>query len=226
MGLRGPGETKLEMDRFVIRRRIAQIQARPGGGARRTRPGSDSNAPQQGLPTVALVGYTNAGKSTLLNALSGSAIYAANQLFATLDPTTRRVTLPGGTAVPDHRHCGLHPEAPHRPHRGLPRHAGGGAGGRSVGARDRCQSSVTRWIRPALSSARSRRSGRMIYPSSTCSTRSTGFQDPEAACAALCDLPDSVAVSALTGQGLEEVLAEIEAVLERRCAAVRRAPAV
>lgn len=95
VGLRGPGETQLETDRREIRQRIAQLERE----IERIRAHRDRHRQQRrrkGTPVVALVGYTNAGKSTLLNALSGSHVYVADQLFATLDPTTRRVTLPGG----------------------------------------------------------------------------------------------------------------------------------
>ncbi len=98
VGLRGPGETRLEMDRRVIRHRIAQIK-RELEEVRAHRARHRVQRRRQGLPTVALVGYTNAGKSTLLNALSGAEVYIADQLFATLDPTTRRVELPGGAVV-------------------------------------------------------------------------------------------------------------------------------
>lgn len=98
VGLRGPGETQLETDRREIRRRIAQLKQE----IERIRAHRERHRQQRrrmGMPVVALVGYTNAGKSTLLNALSGSHVYVADQLFATLDPTTRRVTLPGGRTV-------------------------------------------------------------------------------------------------------------------------------
>ncbi len=98
VGLRGPGETRLEMDRRLIRRRIAQLK-RELEEVRAHRARHRRQRRRQGLPTVALVGYTNAGKSTLLNALSGAEVYIADQLFATLDPTTRRVELPGGTII-------------------------------------------------------------------------------------------------------------------------------
>jgi len=95
---RGPGETKLESDRQVIRRRIQDLRGRLAEVAAQRERGRRSRS-QEGLFLGALVGYTNSGKSTLLNALSGSAIFVADQPFATLDPTTRRTTLPTGTVL-------------------------------------------------------------------------------------------------------------------------------
>ncbi|MEA3237963.1 GTPase HflX [Pseudomonas mosselii] len=92
IGLRGPGETQLETDRRLLRVRLRQIKARlekvrsQREQARRGRKRAD-------IPSVSLVGYTNAGKSTLFNALTQSEVYAADQLFATLDPTLRRLEL-------------------------------------------------------------------------------------------------------------------------------------
>lgn len=98
VGVRGPGETQLELDRREIGRRITtlkreleQVQAHRG----RHR----SKRQQTELQVVALVGYTNAGKSTLLNKLAGASVLSADMLFATLDPTTRRVSMPGGRDV-------------------------------------------------------------------------------------------------------------------------------
>lgn len=93
---RGPGETKLESDRQVIRKRIQELRARLGEVAKQ-RERSRRQRSGEGLFLAALVGYTNAGKSTLLNALAGSDVFVADQPFATLDPTTRRVTLSSGT---------------------------------------------------------------------------------------------------------------------------------
>ena len=86
------------MDRREIRRRIGHLK-RELEDVRAHRAQYRRHRLEEAIPVVALVGYTNAGKSTLLNALSGAKVYAANQLFATLDPTTRRVTLPGGREV-------------------------------------------------------------------------------------------------------------------------------
>ena len=98
VGLRGPGETQLEVDRRDISRRIDHLKqeiekVRAHRGRHRARRQNSQ------LPTVALVGYTNAGKSTLLNQLADEKVFVADQLFATLDPTTRRVELPGGKAI-------------------------------------------------------------------------------------------------------------------------------
>ncbi|MEA5124416.1 ribosome rescue GTPase HflX [Xanthomonas floridensis] len=98
IGLRGPGETQLETDRRLLQKRVEQLQKRlekvevQRNQMRRARLRSE-------LPRIALVGYTNAGKSTLFNALTGADAYAADQLFATLDPTVRRIALPGGSAI-------------------------------------------------------------------------------------------------------------------------------
>jgi GTP-binding protein HflX len=95
VGVRGPGETQLETDRRVIGRRIAQLK-RELEEVRAHRGRHRAQRRRAGLPTVAIVGYTNAGKSSLLNAVSGAGVVVADQLFATLDPTTRRVELPAG----------------------------------------------------------------------------------------------------------------------------------
>jgi GTP-binding protein HflX len=95
---RGPGETKLETDRQHIKRRISKLRKDLKDLAR-TRDVKRSSRERSGVPQVAIAGYTNAGKSTLLNALTGSDVVVANQLFATLDPTVRRIQLPSGRAA-------------------------------------------------------------------------------------------------------------------------------
>jgi len=98
VGLRGPGETQLEVDRREIGRRIAHIRQELEE-VRRHRRLHRRHRARMAVPVVAIVGYTNAGKSTLLNALSGADVLAEDRLFATLDPTSRRVALPGGREV-------------------------------------------------------------------------------------------------------------------------------
>ncbi len=95
VGLRGPGETQLEVDRRKIRHRIAHLKG-DLEKVRSHRKRYRAQRQRSRIPTVALIGYTNAGKSTLLNKIANADVYVANQLFATLDPTTRRVELPGG----------------------------------------------------------------------------------------------------------------------------------
>lgn len=92
IGTRGPGETKLETERRAIQRRIARLQ-REVNQLQAHRDRLRQRRQRTDVPAIAVVGYTNAGKSTLLNALTNSEIYAADQLFATLDPTTRRLTV-------------------------------------------------------------------------------------------------------------------------------------
>lgn len=98
IGTRGPGEKKLEMDRRLIHERIGQLKAELQD-VKRHRDVIRKKREQGGALSVAIVGYTNAGKSTLLNRLTRSDILAEDKLFATLDPTTRALTLPGGEAV-------------------------------------------------------------------------------------------------------------------------------
>jgi GTP-binding protein HflX len=112
IGLRGPGETQLETDRRLLGERVKLLtrrleklgQQRDTGRARRV---------EIPIPSVALVGYTNAGKSTLFRALSGAQTYVADQLFATLDPLVRRVALPGGAPIVIADTVGFIRELPH-----------------------------------------------------------------------------------------------------------------
>ncbi len=98
IGLRGPGETQLETDRRLIGKRIRQLKKRLDHVDSR-REMNRQNRLRAGIPTVALVGYTNAGKSTLFNALTNADVYVEDQLFATLDSTVRRMELPEGGEV-------------------------------------------------------------------------------------------------------------------------------
>ena len=98
VGLRGPGETQLEVDRRKIREKITRLKA-DIEKVRQHRQRYRANRKRSLIPVVTLVGYTNAGKSTLLNNLTRANVYVADQLFATLDPTTRRLELSGGNAL-------------------------------------------------------------------------------------------------------------------------------
>ncbi len=112
IGMRGPGETQLETDRRLIAQRVRVLTRRLEKIKQQRETGRQMRA-EIPVPSLALVGYTNAGKSTLFRALTGADAYVANQLFATLDPTVRRITLPGGTPVVVADTVGFIRELPH-----------------------------------------------------------------------------------------------------------------
>ena len=112
IGNRGPGETQLETDRRLLGKRVKTLTARLEKLKQQRDTGRQQRA-QIPIPSLALVGYTNAGKSTLFRALTGADAYVADQLFATLDPTVRRITLPGNTAVVVADTVGFIRELPH-----------------------------------------------------------------------------------------------------------------
>ncbi len=212
VGVRGPGETQLEMDRFAIRRRISQIK-RELETVRSSRARQRQQRRREGLPTVALVGYTNAGKSTLLNALTGSTVYVADQLFATLDPTTRRVTLPGGAIVLFTDTVGFIQKLP------TDLIAAFRATLEEVLEADLLVHVIDVSHPHAIEQARAvfatlKEIGAGELPIVNVLNKIDRLEDPDSACVALGDLPDSVAVSALTGQGLAALLDEVEEVLE------------
>jgi GTP-binding protein HflX len=113
IGLRGPGETQLETDRRLLRNRITMIEQKLEKVRSQREQGRKSRQ-KAAIPTVSLVGYTNAGKSTLFNQITGENVYAENQLFATLDPTMRRIELAdiGGVVMADT--VGFISHLPHR----------------------------------------------------------------------------------------------------------------
>ena len=98
IGMRGPGETQLESDRRMLRDRVKLIKSRLEKVHKQREQGRKARK-RSSIPTVSIVGYTNAGKSTLFNALTNADVYVADQLFATLDPTLRKITLPNAGAV-------------------------------------------------------------------------------------------------------------------------------
>jgi GTP-binding protein HflX len=112
IGTRGPGETKLESDRQHIRRRITKLR-RDVKNMQRSRDTQRASRQRSNVPQVAITGYTNAGKSSLMRRLTGAEVIVANQLFATLDPTTRRISLPGGRAATISDTVGFVSKLPH-----------------------------------------------------------------------------------------------------------------
>jgi GTPase len=112
VGLRGPGETQLETDRRLLAQRVRVLTRRLAKIKQQRETGRQMRAGIP-VPSLALVGYTNAGKSTLFRALTGADAYVADQLFATLDPTVRRIRLPGGTPVVVADTVGFIRELPH-----------------------------------------------------------------------------------------------------------------
>jgi len=112
IGMRGPGETQLETDRRLIGQRVRVLTRRLEKIKQQRETGRQMRA-EIPVPSLALVGYTNAGKSTLFRSLTGADAYVADQLFATLDPTVRRVTLPGGTPIVAADTVGFIRELPH-----------------------------------------------------------------------------------------------------------------
>ena len=112
IGLRGPGETQLETDRRLLATRVRSLTGKLARLRRQRNTGRSARAAIP-VPGVALVGYTNAGKSTLFRALTGADAYVADKLFATLDPTVRRLTLPGGAGIVVADTVGFIRELPH-----------------------------------------------------------------------------------------------------------------
>jgi GTP-binding protein HflX len=112
IGLRGPGETQLETDRRLLGQRV-KVLAKRLEKIKQQRSTGRAQRAEIPVPSVALVGYTNAGKSTLFRAVTGADAYVADQLFATLDPTVRRINLPGGTGVVIADTVGFIRELPH-----------------------------------------------------------------------------------------------------------------
>jgi GTPase len=112
IGMRGPGETQLETDRRLIGQRVRVLTKRLEKIRQQRETGRAARA-EIPVPSIALVGYTNAGKSTLFRSVTGADAYVADQLFATLDPTVRRITLPGGTAAVVADTVGFIRELPH-----------------------------------------------------------------------------------------------------------------
>jgi GTP-binding protein HflX len=211
VGLRGPGETQLEVDRREIRTRIKHLKEQIEK-MRIHRQQYRSRRKKSLTPVVALVGYTNAGKSTLLNCLSKSDVYVADKLFATLDPTTRRVSMSDG-------HIALFTD--------------------TVGFIQKLPTTLVAAFRATLEEIaeadllihvidithpQAHEQARAVYqtleeieadhiPILTALNKIDSLTDPEHARQALADFPSAVAISALTGEGIPELLEKAYAFL-------------
>jgi GTP-binding protein HflX len=208
VGLRGPGETQLEVDRRDIRRRISHLKGELEK-VRAHRMRYRAQRKRSHIPTVALVGYTNAGKSTLLNRLAKTNVFVANQLFATLDPTTRRVDLPGGHTVLFTDTVGFIQKLPTQ------LVAAFRATLEEISEADLLVHVVDVTHPNALEQAESVQQtldqiGASQIPVLSALNKIDRLEDPEAARVVLEDFPNSVAISAFSGTGVTELLKTIE----------------
>jgi GTP-binding protein HflX len=211
VGLRGPGETQLEVDRREIRTRIKHLKEQLEK-VRTHRQQYRSRRKKSFIPVAALVGYTNAGKSTLLNYLSKSDVYVADKLFATLDPTTRRVNVSDG-------HMALFTD--------------------TVGFIQKLPTTLIAAFRATLEEIaeadllihvidithpQAHEQARAVYqtlaeieadhiPILTALNKIDSLQDPDQARDNLADYPSAVAISALTGEGMSDLLERVHAYL-------------
>jgi len=204
VGLRGPGETQLEVDRRDIRRRISHLKSELEK-VRTHRQQYRARRKRSRIPVVALVGYTNAGKSTLLNLLAGADVLVADQLFATLDPTTRRVELPGGNLALFTDTVGFIQKLP------TALVAAFRATLEEIAEADLLLHiiDVTHPNAHAQADAVLQTLGEIEadhIPVVTALNKIDRLPDPEIATAALDQYPSSVAISALTGEGIPKLL--------------------
>jgi GTP-binding protein HflX len=226
VGLRGPGETQLEVDQREIGRRIAQLK-RDLAEVRRHRAHHRRKRRQAAMPTVAIVGYTNAGKSTLLNALPrrGGApedgkVLVADMLFATLDPTTRCVSLPGGREILFTDTVGFIQKLPTQ------LVAAFRATLEEIAEADLVLHVVDITHRNVLEQAAAVESTlRDIEatesPVLVALNKIDRLADPGEICELVAEFPNSLAISARMGQGIEALLARVEAVLDTALVPVR-----
>jgi GTP-binding protein HflX len=211
VGLRGPGETQLEVDRREIRSRIKHLKEQLEK-VRVHRQQYRSRRKKSFIPIVALVGYTNAGKSTLLNCISKAEVYVADKLFATLDPTTRRVNLADG-------HVALFTD--------------------TVGFIQKLPTTLVAAFRATLEEIaeadllihmidithpQANQQARAVYqalveieadhiPILTALNKIDNLNDPDRARVVLSDYPSAVAISALSGEGVSELLEKVNGYL-------------
>jgi GTP-binding protein HflX len=212
VGVRGPGETQLEVDRREIGYRIAHLkQELEKVRAHRAR--HRLQRQRSGIPVIAIVGYTNAGKSTLLNALSQADVLVADQLFATLDPTTRQVTLPSGSEVLFSDTVGFIQKLP------TELVAAFRATLEEIATADLILHVVDIMHFNAANQAdiviaTLEELGATEAPMLLALNKIDKLSDPEEAMALTARYPNSLAISAVTGQGLDTLLARVEGVLQ------------
>ncbi len=208
VGLRGPGETQLEVDRREVRHRIAGLKDElEKVRAHRSRYRMQRKRTQ--VPVIALVGYTNAGKSTLLNQMARTNVFVANQLFATLDPTTRRIDLPGNHGVLLTDTVGFIQKLPTQ------LVAAFRATLEEIGEADLLIHMVDITHPNAMAQWKSVQQtlvdiGASQIPVITALNKIDTLPDPQAARQAVAEFTNSVAISALTGQGIPDLLMAIE----------------
>ncbi len=219
VGLRGPGEAQLEVDRREIRRRIAHLKD-DLEEVRQHRARYRQKRRQAAVPTVAIVGYTNAGKSTLLNQVAEADVLMADMLFATLDPTTRRVTLPGGREILFTDTVGFIQK--------LPTHlvAAFRATLEEITEAELILHVVDITHPNALEQAAAveatlRHIGATESPVLVALNKIDRLADSDEIGELVAEFPNSLAISARTGQGIEALLARIESVLDARMVPVR-----
>lgn len=208
VGLRGPGETQLEVDRRLITTRIEFLKNELEK-VRAHRMRHRDRRKKTRIPVIALVGYTNAGKSTLLNRLTKADVYVADQLFATLDPTTRRIDLPGGQTVLITDTVGFIQKLP------TELVAAFRATLEEIAEADILLHVVDITHINASAQARSVQETLVDIdagdiPIITAFNKIDMLKDPENAIATLDEFPNTYPISAKTGQGIEELLEAIE----------------
>jgi GTP-binding protein HflX len=208
VGLRGPGETQLEIDRREIQRRITKLKEELEK-VRAHRGRYRAQRQRSHIPIVALVGYTNAGKSTLLNRMARSEVFVADQLFATLDPTTRRVELPGGHASLFTDTVGFIQKLPTQ------LVAAFQATLEEISEADLLIHVVDITHPNALAQWESVNNtladiGADHIPSITALNKMDRLPDPQVAMEALSEFPNAIPISALKGEGINDLLRAIE----------------
>ncbi len=213
IGGRGPGETKLESDRSKIRKRISDLE-RELEEVKRHRGMAREGRRKTPFPHAALVGYTSAGKSTLLNALSGAEVHTDPQLFATLDPTTRRIQLPEGWGILLTDTVGFIQRLPHHLVAAF-----------RATLEEVLEADLLIHVVDAAHPDREQQMeavenvleelGAAASPIVTVYNKSDLVSDQYELRQLVAEVPDSVYISALKGEGMEYLLREVESVIER-----------